>query len=66
MNCGALPGSPLPARLTAMGYIIEKTGMTERILPHAITERFLTEGSTVEQIEHHAGIVKVECYNAFI
>jgi len=37
-------------------------GATERILPHAITERFLTGGSIIEQIRHHAGIVTVERY----
>ena len=39
-------------------------GESQRVLPYAITERFLTEGSTVEQIRHQAGIVTVERYEA--
>jgi hypothetical protein len=27
----ALPGSPLPAQLTAMGYIVERIGTSERV-----------------------------------
>ena len=31
----ALPGSPLPAQLTALGYDVTKIGTSERILAHA-------------------------------
>jgi hypothetical protein len=48
--------------IVGLGYIVVKMGATERILPHAITERFLTGGSIIEQIRHHAGIVTVERY----
>ena len=39
MTFDALPGSPLPAQLTALGYIVEKTGTSERILPHAVARK---------------------------
>ena len=42
MTFDALPGSPLPAELTALGYIVEKTGTSERILPHAVAQKFET------------------------
>ena len=41
----ALVGSPLPAQLTAMGYIVEKTCTSERILAHAVAHRFETSSS---------------------
>src|ERR1700721_3442255 len=45
----ALAGSPLPAQLTAMGYIVEKIGESQRILPHAVAQRFevLSSGALV-------------------
>ena len=32
MRFEALPGSPLPGQLAELGYVVEKTGSTERIL----------------------------------
>jgi hypothetical protein len=72
-----LPGSPLPEKLRAAGYILMPADPPEgeRILPAAITERFalnsrgelepLTEGSTmaVAEVRRHAGICKVERYS---
>jgi hypothetical protein len=66
-----LAESQLPNQLAALGYRVEPDGMTERILPHAIQERFcrtasgelepLTEGSTkpVVSVRTHAGLCKV-------
>jgi hypothetical protein len=71
----ALVGSALPAQLTAMGYIVEKTGTSERILPHAVPQRFevslsgalipATEGSTkpVTVMVRNAGIAVVEQFD---
>jgi hypothetical protein len=58
MEC--LPGSALPEELYDAGYDPEPAGVGERILPHAIRETFLTEGSTVVRRVTHAGIVRVE------
>jgi hypothetical protein len=70
----ALAGSPLPAQLAALGYIVEKTGTSERILPHAVAQKFevsssralipATEGSTkaVTVTVTNAGVVKVCCF----
>ena len=67
-----LPGSPLPAEITKLGYEVTQIGETERILPGVIVEKFtrrtdgelepLTEGSTrrVALTVSHAGIVRVE------
>jgi hypothetical protein len=75
MRFEALPGSPLPEQLTALGYIVEKTGTTERILPHAVSQKFetsssgalipATEGSTkpVTVQVTHAGIATVEQFD---
>jgi hypothetical protein len=58
-----------------MGYIVEKTGETQRILPHAITERFETSssGALVSPTENstkpvttrvtHAGITIVDQFD---
>jgi hypothetical protein len=58
-----------------MGYIVEKTGETQRILPHAITEELITtssgavvpvtEGSTrpVTRRVTHAGIAIVDQFD---
>jgi hypothetical protein len=71
----ALPGSPLPAQLTAMGFSVEKTGESQRILPHAIVQRFetsstgalipATEGSTkpVSVVVTNAGVATVAQYD---
>jgi hypothetical protein len=78
VNCGALAGSPLPAQLTAMGYIVEKTGESQRILPHAVAQKFtvradgelepFTEGSSkpVSMQVTNAGIAIVERYELHI
>ena len=75
MRFDALAGSPLPAQLTAMGYIVEKIGESQRILPHAVAQRFevlssgalvpVTEGSTkpVTVTFRNAGIAVVEQFD---
>jgi hypothetical protein len=45
MRLQVLPGSPLPAQLAALGYVIERTGTTSRILPHAVTIKFEVSSS---------------------
>jgi hypothetical protein len=45
MRFQALTDSPLPALLEGLGYIVERTGETQRILPHAIVEKFETSSS---------------------
>jgi hypothetical protein len=66
----ALIGSPLPDQLRALGWIVEKIGTTERILPQAVQHRFEiapdgtlvppTEGSTKPVTVTNAGIATVE------
>jgi hypothetical protein len=68
----------LPSELEEQGYIVGKIGTSERILAGAIVERFarrkdgslspLTEGSTVvaDEVRRHAGIVKVEVFEAIL
>jgi hypothetical protein len=75
LRSNALPGSALPGQLRELGYIVEKTGTTERIPPHAVAQRFevstsgalvpVTEGSTkpVTVQVAHAGIATVEQYD---
>jgi hypothetical protein len=75
MRFRALPDSALPALLRSMGYVVEQTGETQRILPHAITEELtttssgamvpVTEGSTraVTTRVTHAGIAVVVQFN---
>ena len=70
-----LVGSPLPGQLRKLGYIVERTGETQRILPHAVSQRFETsssgalvvptEGSTrpVSVVVTTAGIAVVEQYD---
>jgi hypothetical protein len=70
----ALVGSPLPAQLAALGYIVEKIGTSQRILPDAVAQKFETssrgalvaptEGSTkpVTVTVTNAGIAVVEQY----
>jgi hypothetical protein len=66
-----LPGSALPDELRALGYRLHEEGEGQRIVPHAITERFArgddgsfvaaTAGSTrpvVHQVTH-AGLCRV-------
>jgi len=71
----ALVGSALPEQLTAMGYVIEKIGTSERILSHAVAQKFetsssgalvpVTEGSTkpVTVQVTNAGIATVEQFD---
>jgi hypothetical protein len=68
-------GSPLPAQLVALGYIVEKVGESQRILPNAVAQRFEvsssgavvapTEGSTkpVTVTITNAGIAAVEQFD---
>jgi hypothetical protein len=75
MRFEALPDSALPAALRSMGYVVEQTGETQRILPHAITEELtttssgavvpVTEGSTrpVTRRVTHAGIATLLQYD---
>jgi hypothetical protein len=70
-----LPGSTLPDELRKAGYDVIETGEGERILPTAISERFvagadgelepLTEGSTrpIASTVTHAGIVRILKYS---
>jgi hypothetical protein len=73
MEC--LPGSLRPDDLRKLGYVVEKIGESQRILPHAVAQRFevsssgalipATEGSTkpVTVQVTHAGIATVEQYD---
>lgn len=61
-----LPGSSIPGELEARGYALVEDGETERILPTAITETFLVEGSSAPVTRRHAGIVKVRCLSFMI
>jgi hypothetical protein len=75
MRFEALPNSGLPAALRDLGYVVEQTGETQRILPHAIMENLTTtssgalipatEGSTqpVTRRVTHAGIATVIQYD---
>jgi hypothetical protein len=69
-----LPESTLPDQLAALGYALRPDGFTDRLLAHAIQERFvrgangtlepLSEGSTraIAEMRTHAGIVSVDKY----
>jgi hypothetical protein len=75
MRFEALPGSPLPDQLAALGYIVEWTGETQRILPYAVAQKFetsssgalvaATEGSTkpTSVVVTNAGIATVEQFD---
>ena len=70
-----LPGSTLPDALRKLGYFVERTGQTQRILPNAITEELelsasgamvpVTAGSTrpVTTRITHAGLATVVQYD---
>jgi len=59
MEC--LPGSTLPDDLREKGYTVTADGEGTRILPHAVTEDILVEGSTrPTRRVTHAGIVPVD------
>jgi len=67
--------APLPDQLAALGYLVMKIGTTERILPHAVRQRFEiapdgtlvapTEGSTkpVTVTVTNGGIAVVEQFD---
>lgn len=67
-------GSPLPDQLRDTGYDVTVIGQTQRILPHAIEQKFVigaggvlelaTAGSTrpITQTTTHAGIVTTTVY----
>jgi hypothetical protein len=75
MRFQALPGSGLPDALLNLGYIVEPIGETQRILPHAVTERFemSSSGALVSPTENstkpvttrvtHAGIAVVDLFD---
>ncbi|AWM07623.1 hypothetical protein [Bradyrhizobium symbiodeficiens] len=58
-----LPGATLPEELREAGHEVSETGEGERILPGAIIEAVLIEGSTVPIAVRHAGIVRVLCFS---
>jgi hypothetical protein len=74
MRFEALPGSTLPDQLRDNGYEITETGTTQRILPHAIEDKYVigaggdlelvTAGSTrpITSTVTHAGIVTMMVY----
>jgi hypothetical protein len=62
LSLNACRGQALPDELTDLGYRGTPIGEGQRMLAHAITERFLTEGSTVVQVRQHAGIVAAARY----
>src|ERR1700730_5525340 len=74
MRFEALPGSPLPDQLRDNGYLVSEIGTTQRILPHAIEDKYVigaggdlelvTAGSTrpITQTVTHAGIVTTTVY----
>lgn len=71
----ALPGSALPDKLREIGFIVQKTGDSQRILAGCVVEQFtrradgslelLTPGSTmpVAETRAHAGVVRVEQFD---
>jgi hypothetical protein len=63
MEC--LAGSTLPAELRKrFDYILVPDGEGTRIIPHAITEDVITEGSTRPAFRTtHAGIVTVKRFS---
>jgi hypothetical protein len=53
--------STLPEQLREKGYVLENDGIGERLIPHAITETVLVEGSTMLAYRTtHAGVVAVD------
>jgi hypothetical protein len=60
-----LPTSTLPSELAKAGYQLQPADPPEgqRILPAAITEAVITEGSTVPNMMQHTGIVQVLRYS---
>jgi hypothetical protein len=64
----ALPGSTPPRDLRAIGYEVTEIGQTQRILPHAVTQKFETSssGALVPVTEHSTRPVSVQVTNAGI
>jgi hypothetical protein len=74
MRFEALPGSPLPDQLRDNGYLVSETGTSQRILAHAIENKYVvgaggvlelvTAGSTrpITSTVTHAGIVTTTVY----
>jgi hypothetical protein len=64
----SLPGSTLPRDLRAIGYEVTEIGQTQRILPHAVTQKFETSssGALVPVTEHSTRPVSVQVTNAGI
>jgi hypothetical protein len=70
----ALPGSPLPDQLRDNGYEVSEVGTTQRILPHAIEDKYVigtggvlelaTAASTqpITRTVSHAGVVTTTAY----
>jgi hypothetical protein len=75
MRLQVLPGSALPALLEGLGYIVARTGETQRIKPHSIVEKFenSSSGARVTAVENstkpvttrmtHAGLATVVQYD---
>lgn len=61
-----LPNSALPEQLRELGYRLTDNGTGERILPSAITEAVLIEGSTRTRTVTHAGIARVRKFSLIL
>jgi hypothetical protein len=71
----ALVGSALPGQLAALGWHVEKIGESQRILPHAVSQKLtvradgelepFVEGSSkpVTMVITNAGVANLECYD---
>jgi hypothetical protein len=66
MRLQVLPGSVLLDQLAALGYIVEKTGETQRILPHAVRQDMTisSSGALVAATEGSTRPVTVSITNA--
>ncbi len=64
MRFEAVPGSPLPDDLRALGYVVTLVGTTQRIIPHAITVEIAAERTSMPPLrcETHAGVVEAIIY----
>ncbi|MBR1298543.1 hypothetical protein [Bradyrhizobium sp. AUGA SZCCT0042] len=78
MRFESLPGSTLPDELRAAGYEVTEIGTTQRILPHAVEQRFVvgaggelelaTAGSTrpISHVVSHAGVVITTVFDLLV